>query len=51
MGTEILFIISIMVWLGIFFYLLALHLQQRKLVKTITRLRETSETLKKDQEL
>jgi hypothetical protein len=50
MGIELLLIISVLAWLGIFFYLLALHLQQRKLVKAMARLRETSESLKRDRD-
>jgi len=50
MGIELLFIISILVWLGIFLYLLILHLQQRKLVKKVARLRELSESMREKRE-
>jgi len=39
MGEDLLFLVSILVWLGIFFYLLVLHLRQRKILRTVERLR------------
>lgn len=39
MGQEILFLVSVLIWLGIFFYLLMLHLRQRKILRTVERLR------------
>jgi CcmD family protein len=39
MGEELLFLVSVLIWLGIFFYLLMLHLRQRKILRTIERLR------------
>jgi CcmD family protein len=38
MGVELLFIVSVLVWLGIFLYLLALHVRQRKLRRMVDRL-------------
>jgi len=38
MGVELLFIVSVLVWLGIFLYLLALHTRQRKLARMVDRL-------------
>lgn len=50
MGIELLFIISMLAWLGIFFYLLVLHLRQRKLAKTISHLKAASDSLKEKRE-
>jgi len=35
---ELLFIVSVLIWLGLFLYLLALHLQQRKLARAVERM-------------
>jgi len=40
LGMELLFIVSVLVWLGIFLYLLALHMQQRKLSRMVDRILE-----------
>ena len=38
MGMELFFIVSVLTWLGIFLYLLALHMQQRKLSRAVDRI-------------
>jgi CcmD family protein len=38
LGMELLFIVSVLTWLGIFLYLLALHVRQRKLSRTVDRI-------------
>jgi len=38
LGMELLFIVSVLTWLGIFLYLLALHVQQRKLSREVDRM-------------
>lgn len=50
MGTDLLFIVSVLMWLGLFFYLLVLHLKQRKLTRIVDKMRLTLTSEPADEE-
>ena len=50
MGMELLFIVSVLTWLGIFLYLLALHVQQRKLSREVDRILDLPPNSEDEQE-
>jgi CcmD family protein len=50
LGVELLFIVSVLIWLGLFLYLLALHVRQRKLSRMVDRILDLSSDTEEEQE-
>jgi CcmD family protein len=50
LGMELLFIVSVLIWLGLFLYLLSLHLQQKKLARTVEHMLDIAGNKEDDEE-